>query len=144
MLTWKRVVFPTLLLLLVIIVEFSLLTTYRLLALPYYAGELCGPDVADNSACVTRLTMEILYQTEWRLITFVIYMLTTLGIFWLTLRNSQISPVNHCIFNGIIIFVILSAIIDTEQVEVMTVEPIGCLTGALLAGFILKRRAIVT
>ena len=139
MLSWKRVVFPTLLLLLVIIIEFSLLTSYRLLALPYYAGELCDLNRPDSAACVTRLTLEILYQTEWRMITFMIYALTTIGIFWLTLRNSQISPANHCIVNGIIAFAMLSVMIDSSQVEVITVEPIACLTGALIAALLIKR-----
>lgn len=140
MLSWKRVVFPTLLLLLVIVIEFSLLTSYRLLALPYYAGELCDLNTADSAACVTRLSLEILYQTEWRIITFIIYVVTTMGIFWLTLRNSQVSPVNHCIVNGIITFAMLSTMIDTRQVEVITVEPIGCLTGALLTALLVKQR----
>jgi len=51
----------------------ELLTSFRLMALPYYAGEYCNLARGDSTLCITQLTIELLYQTQWRALCFFIY-----------------------------------------------------------------------
>jgi hypothetical protein len=139
MMAWKRVTITSLLLLVVIIIEFSLLTSFRLLALPYYAGEFCDLSSGDSTLCVTQLTLELLYQTQWRLLCFLIYAFTAMLIIWLAYRRVRYPVFINTIAIAVIAFVVLSLAIDTSQIDVIIMEPIGTFSGALLMGWLLQR-----
>lgn len=142
MIAWKRVIITTLLLTFVIIVEFSLLTSFRLMALPYYAGEYCDLVNGDSTLCITQLTIELLYQTQWRVLCFFIYALSAMLVIWLSYKRVQYGTLINTAVIAVFSSVFLSLAIDTSQIDVITIEPLASFAGVLLMGWLLQRKQV--
>lgn len=142
MIAWKRVIITTVLLTLVIIIEFSLLTSFRLMALPYYAGEYCDLASDDSTLCITQLTIELLYQTQWRALCFFIYAFSAMLIIWLSYKRVQYPTLINAVAIAVLSSVFLSLAIDTSQIDIIIMEPIGTFVGVLLIGWLLQRKQV--
>lgn len=131
----KRIVLLALLSYILIFIEASLLTSYRMLTLPHALAFFCS-DAADIFVpCVNEVIKIMLYGGEWSAVKFSIYVATLTPLFYLLMVRQKGSPASNMLVLTLFLLVAIAATMQPSWVELASV-----LMSSLLAGCFIKKR----
>lgn len=112
---WIRVLIGTALVVILFSIAMSIMSIYRLSALPQLANNLCSSGL-EALVCISYISESLLYDSQWLAMQFLIYLGLSF-ILWPILRRATGRPIINTIAIAILSTFLLALIIENAGIE---------------------------